>query len=146
MDPSTVSNICLSLCSQILEQLKDKALKRAGLTEEYVLEQIEERTRARKNKEYARSDKIREELYARGIALMDEPKGTIWRPREPPESQFDSAIPEAKTPENLQTKLENATLGGPALKPAADQAALPAPPSENGLEGPNPASPAVASS
>ena len=56
-----------------------------------MLEKIEDRMQARKNKEYERSDKIREDLYSRGIALMDEPKGTIWRPREPPESQFDTA-------------------------------------------------------
>ena len=70
---------------QVLEQLKEKALKRAGLTEEQVQEKIEERTLARKNKEYEKSDMIRQELYAKGIALMDEAKGTTWRPCESPE-------------------------------------------------------------
>ncbi|MQM04408.1 hypothetical protein Taro_037197, partial [Colocasia esculenta] len=80
-----------STCSEVLQQLKDKALKRAGLTEEEVLEQIKERTLARKNKDYEKSDQIRKELYAKGISLMDEPKGTIWRPCEPPENVPDNA-------------------------------------------------------
>ncbi|XP_042464979.1 cysteine--tRNA ligase, chloroplastic/mitochondrial-like [Zingiber officinale] len=70
-------------CSEILQQLKDKALLRAGLTEEQVQQLIEERNSARKNKEYAISDKIRKELSVKGIALMDEANGTIWRPCEP---------------------------------------------------------------
>ncbi|KAK8966501.1 hypothetical protein KSP40_PGU014401 [Platanthera guangdongensis] len=63
--------------SEVLQQLKDKALKRAGFVEEEIQQKIEERNLARKNKEYEKSDKIREELYLRGISLMDEPKGTI---------------------------------------------------------------------
>eukprot|EP00262_Sarcandra_glabra_P004317 TRINITY_DN15272_c0_g1_i1.p1 TRINITY_DN15272_c0_g1~~TRINITY_DN15272_c0_g1_i1.p1 ORF type:complete len:516 (-),score=81.35 TRINITY_DN15272_c0_g1_i1:400-1947(-) len=74
--------------SEVLQQLKDKALKRAGLTEDLVLEKIEERALARKNKEYEKSDQIRKELSDRGIALMDLPKGgTIWRPCVPLEHQ-----------------------------------------------------------
>ena len=34
---------------------------------------------ARKNKDYAEADKIREELNKRGIIIEDTPKGTIWR-------------------------------------------------------------------
>ncbi|PKA66331.1 cysteinyl-tRNA synthetase [Apostasia shenzhenica] len=73
--------------NEVLQQLKEKALKRAGFTETEVEQRIEERNIARKNKEYEKSDKVREELYVKGIALMDEPKGTIWRPCEPPEVQ-----------------------------------------------------------
>ncbi|KAF3331819.1 cysteine--tRNA ligase [Carex littledalei] len=68
---------------EVLTQLKDIALKRAGLTEEELSKKIEERTLARKNKQYEASDSIRKELTAIGIALMDEPGGTIWRPCEP---------------------------------------------------------------
>ncbi|XP_042464995.1 cysteine--tRNA ligase, chloroplastic/mitochondrial-like [Zingiber officinale] len=70
-------------CSEILQQLKDKALVRAELTEEQVQQLIEERNLARKNKEYAISDKIRKELSGKGIALMDEANGIMWRPCEP---------------------------------------------------------------
>ncbi|MQM19135.1 hypothetical protein Taro_052137 [Colocasia esculenta] len=69
--------------SEALQQLRTKALKRAGLTEEQVLQKIVERTSARKNKQYERSDEIRKELAAVGIALMDGPDGTTWRPSVP---------------------------------------------------------------
>ncbi|KAJ3688786.1 hypothetical protein LUZ61_017950 [Rhynchospora tenuis] len=69
--------------AEILQQLRDKALVRAGLTEAQVLEKIEERTLARKQKQYQRSDDIRRELEAQGIALMDNPDGTSWRPASP---------------------------------------------------------------
>ncbi|KAF8393133.1 hypothetical protein HHK36_021374 [Tetracentron sinense] len=69
--------------SEVLQQLREKALKRARLTEDQVLQKIEERTTARKNKEYEKSDAIRKELTAMGIALMDSPDGTIWRPTVP---------------------------------------------------------------
>ncbi|ONK71648.1 uncharacterized protein A4U43_C04F10890 [Asparagus officinalis] len=81
----TLGFMSSSTCSEVLEQLKKLALKRAGLTDEQVQEKIEERALARKNKEYEKSDLIRQELYAKGISLMDEPKGTTWRPSEPPE-------------------------------------------------------------
>lgn len=68
---------------QILQQLRDKALKRAKLTEDQVLQKIDERTAARKNMEYERSDIIRKDLAAVGIALMDSPDGTTWRPAVP---------------------------------------------------------------
>ncbi|ESQ51699.1 hypothetical protein EUTSA_v10016433mg [Eutrema salsugineum] len=69
--------------SEVLEQLKEKALKRAGLKEEHVLQRVQERTEARNNKEYERSDAIRKDLANVGIALMDSPEGTTWRPAIP---------------------------------------------------------------
>jgi cysteinyl-tRNA synthetase len=68
---------------QVLQQLKEKALKRAKLTEDQVLKKIEERTAARRNKEYEKSDLIRKDLAAVGIALMDSGEGTTWRPTVP---------------------------------------------------------------
>lgn len=66
-----------------MQELREKALVRAGLTEAQVLEKIEERTSARKQKQYERSDEIRKELEVLGIALMDNPNGTTWRPAIP---------------------------------------------------------------
>ncbi len=40
---------------------------------------IQERTQARKNKNFARSDEIRNELKSRGIILEDTPQGTKWK-------------------------------------------------------------------
>ncbi|OEL19058.1 Cysteine--tRNA ligase, chloroplastic/mitochondrial [Dichanthelium oligosanthes] len=68
---------------KVLKQLKEKALKRAGLTEEKLQEQIQQRNVARKNKQFEVSDGIRKNLATKGIALMDEPTGTVWRPCEP---------------------------------------------------------------
>nr|XP_011459163.1 PREDICTED: cysteine--tRNA ligase, mitochondrial isoform X2 [Fragaria vesca subsp. vesca] len=69
--------------AEILQQLKEKALKRAKLTEDQVLQKIKERNSARKNKEYEKSDTIRKDLAAVGINLMDNPDGTTWRPAVP---------------------------------------------------------------
>ncbi|XP_071692631.1 cysteine--tRNA ligase, chloroplastic/mitochondrial isoform X2 [Rutidosis leptorrhynchoides] len=68
---------------EVLQQLREKALKRAKLTEDQVVEKIQERNTARKNREYERSDAIRQDLAALGIALMDSPEGTVWRPAVP---------------------------------------------------------------
>ena len=78
----------LRMCShcfilQVLQQLREKALKRANLTEDEVLQKIEERAAARMQKEYAKSDAIRKDLAVLGIALMDSPNGTTWRPTIP---------------------------------------------------------------
>ncbi|KAK1372365.1 Cysteine--tRNA ligase [Heracleum sosnowskyi] len=69
--------------TEALQQLKENALKRAKMTEEEVLSKITERNTSRKNKEYEKSDAIRKELAAAGIALMDSPEGTKWRPAIP---------------------------------------------------------------
>ena len=39
---------------------------------------IEERQQARKNKDWATADRIRDELSARGIVLKDTPSGVQW--------------------------------------------------------------------
>ena len=46
---------------------------------------IEERVVARRNKDYSKSDKIRDKLANMGIALMDVGDATIWRPCLPAE-------------------------------------------------------------
>ncbi|PNX81422.1 cysteinyl-tRNA synthetase-like protein, partial [Trifolium pratense] len=45
--------------AEVLQQFKEKALKRAGLTEDEVLNLIEERRQARINKDFAKSDEVR---------------------------------------------------------------------------------------
>ncbi|KAB1205547.1 Cysteine--tRNA ligase [Morella rubra] len=90
-----------SAYSEVLLQLKDKALKRAGLVESDVLHLIEERALARKNKDFPRSDQIRADLSVKGIALMDVGTETIWRPcvpvdqvqPPPPVEQENIALP-----------------------------------------------------
>lgn len=78
--------------SEVLQQLKGRALKRAGLVEDDVTQLIEARTIARKNKDFLKSDQIRADLTAKGIALMDLGKETIWRPCVPVEQQPELAV------------------------------------------------------
>ncbi len=58
-----------------------EALSLLGMTETDVLKAIEERTRARKEKDWAAADRIREELASNGITLQDGPEGTTWEIR-----------------------------------------------------------------
>ena len=77
---------------QVLQQLKEKALVRAKITEDYVLQQIQDRAAAREGKEYKRSDEIRRDLATLGIALMDVGNSTIWRPCVPPSEKEEAPI------------------------------------------------------
>ncbi|MBJ7539483.1 cysteine--tRNA ligase [Marinomonas transparens] len=49
-----------------------------GLSEEAIQALIDERTQARKDKNFARSDEIRDELDSKGIELLDSREGTTW--------------------------------------------------------------------
>jgi cysteinyl-tRNA synthetase len=46
---------------------------------EKVAARISDRDAARKGKDYARADEIRNELKAIGVEIMDTPRGTEWR-------------------------------------------------------------------
>lgn len=70
----------------ILELAPDDYLKRERLskksleiTEDEIQRLIEERTAARREKNWKRADEIRVYLDSRGITLEDTPKGTIWK-------------------------------------------------------------------
>ncbi len=51
----------------------------SGLTDEAIEQLIVERKEARANKDFARSDEIRDLLSAQGIELLDSASGTTWR-------------------------------------------------------------------
>ena len=61
------------------EEQRRLKLKETGLTEEVVEQRIEERRKARDAKDFAESDRIRDELAGKGILLEDTPQGTRWR-------------------------------------------------------------------
>ena len=46
--------------------------------EAYILEKIEERKAAKKEKDFAKADAIRDDLLAKGIVLKDTREGVIW--------------------------------------------------------------------
>ena len=49
------------------------------LTQDLIDQKIEQRNEARKKKNFAESDRIRDELTAAGVVLEDGPEGTTWR-------------------------------------------------------------------
>ena len=51
----------------------------AGLSPEDIDALIEQRNAARKAKDFATSDKIRDDLKTKGIVLEDGPGGTTWK-------------------------------------------------------------------
>lgn len=53
--------------------------KEKTLLDEEIEEKIRQRQEARKNKNYALADKIRDELKAQGIILEDTPTGVRWK-------------------------------------------------------------------
>lgn len=55
------------------------SFEEAGLLDEEIQSLIDERIEARANKEYSRSDEIRDMLRDQGIILDDTPQGTRWR-------------------------------------------------------------------
>lgn len=61
-----------------LNQLKSLILKERGLSEGDILAAIEKRTQARQNKDFLTSDKIRDEMLAKGIELRDLGAHTEW--------------------------------------------------------------------
>ncbi|MBF0359234.1 MAG: cysteine--tRNA ligase [Magnetococcales bacterium] len=51
----------------------------AGISDEQIDLLIENRTKARADKNFAESDRIRDELVANGITVLDSKEGTTWR-------------------------------------------------------------------
>jgi len=64
---------------EALLALRGKAAARRGIDGPAVEAKLAERTAARKGKDFARSDAIRDELLAGGVAIMDGPEGTTWK-------------------------------------------------------------------
>jgi len=62
-----------------LRALRDKAAARRGIDGAAVEAKLVARAEARKAKDFARSDAIRDELLATGVAIMDGPEGTTWK-------------------------------------------------------------------
>ncbi len=58
---------------------KWQAASNAGMTDAEIEALVREREMARKEKNFARSDEIRDIFQAEGISLEDTPQGTIWK-------------------------------------------------------------------
>jgi len=64
-----------------LGRRRDRLVLRRGLDRERIESMLAERAAARKAKDFARSDTIRDELLAMGVELRDGPSGTQWKVR-----------------------------------------------------------------
>jgi len=64
---------------EYLESQKQQTLSSGELSADDIEALIEERIQARKSKNFARADEIRDDLKARGIILEDSPSGTTWK-------------------------------------------------------------------
>jgi len=81
---SALAGLMIKLANQIglLEAEPEAFLKgqsNSDLDEDAIQALITERADARKNKNFARSDEIRDALLAQGIELLDSAEGTTWR-------------------------------------------------------------------
>ncbi|MCF8037444.1 MAG: cysteine--tRNA ligase [Desulfobacteraceae bacterium] len=64
---------------QYFARQKQAVLASQDIDEEWIQEKIHERAEARKAKDFARADRIRDELKGHNIILEDRPEGTIWK-------------------------------------------------------------------
>jgi len=65
--------------AEALQSLRQKAAKRRGIDPAAVEEKLRARAEARRAKDFARSDALRDELLAMGVAIKDGPSGTTWK-------------------------------------------------------------------
>ena len=65
--------------TQFFEQRQARLLKRKGIDTALVEWLIAERVRARQEKDWAKADRIRDELSAMDILIEDRPDGTAWK-------------------------------------------------------------------
>ena len=61
------------------EEVKTKRLGAMGLSREDVHGKLDERAKAREERDWARADALRDELDAMGIVVMDRADGVDWR-------------------------------------------------------------------
>ncbi|MCQ2524567.1 MAG: cysteine--tRNA ligase [Lachnospiraceae bacterium] len=66
------------LCLDLLKEEESAACAVDSELENYILERIEARKEAKKNKDFATADSIREELASKGITIKDTREGTVW--------------------------------------------------------------------
>lgn len=62
-----------------LDLTKEKPSGVSTEFEQYIKEKIDQRSAAKKRKDFAMADRIREELLKEGVALEDTREGTKWK-------------------------------------------------------------------
>jgi len=67
---------------EYFQKQKDKGIASAGISPEEIEQLIKDRELARKSKDFAKSDAIRNQLLEKGIILKDTPQGTEWTTKQ----------------------------------------------------------------
>jgi cysteinyl-tRNA synthetase len=62
-----------------LTRVRDRRARQLGIEPGDVEHALQARADARKNKDFARADQVRDELVAKGVEILDSPEGTTWR-------------------------------------------------------------------
>jgi cysteinyl-tRNA synthetase len=73
-----VLGLFLMPSADFLSQLKDSRVLRRKIDTELVHTKLQERKQARAEKDFARSDAIRDELLTLGVTIQDTPQGVQW--------------------------------------------------------------------
>ena len=74
-----VLGLFVSEPSAWLARSAQEGLSESGLSAEEIESLILKRREARENKDFTRSDQIRDDLAAKGVQLLDGPEGTTWK-------------------------------------------------------------------
>jgi cysteinyl-tRNA synthetase len=67
-----------SLRTDLMRAFAENSAREKGLDPKWLDKQVADRTAARKSKNFAESDRIRDELLAMGVVLKDSKDGTTW--------------------------------------------------------------------
>ena len=67
---------------QFLREMDDIFLRKNNLSKETINQLVEQRSQARKNKDFKTADKIRQKLMDMNIEVQDSPSGTTWETKK----------------------------------------------------------------
>jgi len=79
MDQGGVLGLCVRDPEETLARIQAGKLARSGLDREAIIALVDERNRARADKDFARADDARNRLLQMGVSVMDTPEGTRWK-------------------------------------------------------------------
>jgi cysteinyl-tRNA synthetase len=70
--------VCQTATELYRQRTRERRLRIRGLTPADIEERVQRRSTARINKDFAESDRIRDELLALAVTVHDSPQGTTW--------------------------------------------------------------------
>ena len=73
-----VLNILQQDATKYVSDTKVAFFRDKNISEDFINERIAERARAKQERDFARSDAVRDELLAMGLSIRDTPTGTVW--------------------------------------------------------------------